>query len=214
MFSPRIYWRMFESMNQAFWPLHLPIAWVVLVWLLRGAAWWRSSALVLAGFFALSGWAFLASRFAPVFWVAEGYAWAFAAQAVCLVLLWLLGERDAPVATVSMEERGDALRARIALGLALWAGLAHPLLAPLAGRSWMQAEWVGLAPDPTAVLALAWLLKLPRATGTRRVIQRIAWVVPMAWCLLSAATLATMGEWQALVMLVAPMLALFACCSK
>ena len=199
MFAPRIYWRLFESINAAYWPLHVLIGAAVFAWAWRGERWPRASGFGLAALFVLCGWAFLHERLTPIFWVAGVYAWAFAIQALLLTLIALGGARGSGVAI--------SAQARIARVLALWTVLGHPMLALLAGRPWTQAEWPGLAPDPTALLALAWLVLAPTATGWRRALQRAAWIVPIAWCIASAATLATMGEWQAIIMLAAPALA-------
>ena len=61
----------------------------------------------------------------------------------------------------------------------------YPLLAPLLGRPWTQAEIFGIAPDPTAVAAIGVLLL---AKG------RIAFllVLPLLWCAITALTLWTM----------------------
>ncbi len=211
MFAPRIYWRLFESINEAFWPWQWLIAAAVLMWVWRGQRWWRASGIVLSAMFVLVAWAFLHQRLAPIFWVAEFYAWAFAVQALLVaVLVASSGARSRePAPDPSCDRTVMAMVVVMALGL--WAVVGHPLLAPIASRPWSQAEWPGLAPDPTAILALAWLLRMPGATtGWPRVLKRAAWVVPVAWCVVSAATLATMGEWQALVMLAAPFLVVLA----
>ena len=36
--------------------------------------------------------------------------------------------------------------------------LGHPLLAPALGRPWLQAELLALAPDPSAIATLGFLL--------------------------------------------------------
>jgi hypothetical protein len=61
----------------------------------------------------------------------------------------------------------------------------YPLLAPLLGRAWIQAEIFGVAPDPTAVATIGALLP---AKG------RIAWLLalPLLWCAITALTLWTM----------------------
>ncbi|RUV57393.1 hypothetical protein EOA88_34825, partial [Mesorhizobium sp. M5C.F.Ca.IN.020.14.1.1] len=68
LFSPRVYWRMFELANAAFWPLHLltlgaGLAIVLLV-LRRPPRHGLWIALVLAALFAFVGWSFLSSRYA------------------------------------------------------------------------------------------------------------------------------------------------------
>jgi hypothetical protein len=209
MFSPRIYWRLFEAMNAAWWPLQpalaaLALGALALLWRAGGAQAARAGRValaLLAACWLLAGWTFLADRLAPVFWVATGYATAFAAQALGLLALALAGGR------LSLLALAHSHRAQAGAALVLWAVVGHPLLAPLAGRPVLQAEAFGLAPDPTAIATLGALLLLaPRAA----VWPRLLWIIPVAWCALSAATLATMGEAQALVMLVAPGAALAA----
>lgn len=196
MFSPRIYARLFGSINEAWWPLPLVIAAAVLAWVALGRGRWpRASGLALGAMVAFVGWAFLHQRLAPIFWVADAYACAFALQAAMLLAL-----AAAPAASTSaVNQAADTQRARrrrlTAAGLATWAAIGHPLLAPVAARPWMQAEWPGFVPDPTMILTLAWLLTLrPTPGGWRRGLRRALWLVPLAWCAVSAATLATMGE--------------------
>ncbi len=205
MFAPRLYWRLFESLNLAFWPLQAGIA-------LAGAAWlgwvWRDGGVpgrsasrlalaALAAGWALTAWAFLWLRLAPIHWLAGYIAPLFALQAAGLLALAAQG-----------GVRGHPARRRRAAGLALllWALLLHPLLAGLSARPWAQAEFAGLAADPTAIATLGLLLLLhgPRWT------MRALWAVPLAWCGLSAATLWTMGSAQGWVPGAALLLALLA----
>lgn len=78
------------------------------------------------------------------------------------------------------------------------------------GRPWVQAEVFGLAPDPTAVGSLAFLLLAHAGTPVRRTLLRLLWAVPLAWCAISAATLATMGSAQAPLVLAPAVLAVLA----
>jgi hypothetical protein len=80
--------------------------------------------------------------------------------------------------------------------------MVQPLIGPLVGRDWKQAEIFGVAPDPTVLATLGILLtvgKWPR------------WgimIIPLIWCALSGATLWTMGSPDAWVMPVAALGAL------
>ena len=203
MFAPRIYWRLFESINVAVWPAQLLLVGAALAWVVwfmrRGAeAAPRASAVALALCWLFVAWAFLLQRYAPINWAADAFALGFALQGLGLLALVGCGPLQASV---------QPWRRAAGLGLLLWALLGHPLLALLSGRPWTQAEVFGLAPDPTAIGTLGWLLLLE---GRARVLPRFLWLVPLAWCAISAATLATMGEWQALVPLAAALLALTA----
>lgn len=198
MFAPRLYWRLFEAHNRALWPLPLLLPAVALAWLLwflrrgREAA-PRAQAVALGLLWLFVAWAFLWQRYAPINWAAEAFAAAFALQGLGLMLL---------AANGWPTPGGPALRWWAGWGLLGWALLAHPLLAALDGRPWQQAEVFGLAPDPTAIATLGWLLLLGG--------HPLLWVVPLGWCAVSAATLATMGSMQALVPLAAALLALAA----
>lgn len=208
MFSPRIYWRLFESVNQAWWPAHVVLIGAPLLWMAARArqrfAWGRGialPALFLSCCWALVGWAFLHQRFAPINWIADVYAVGFAGVAFGLIAL---------AASARLRETVSAARFACALALALWAVLGHPLLSGVMGRPWQQAEVLGLAPDPTAIGTLGFLLLVDGAPAVARWLRRVLWTVALLWCMLSAATLATMESPQAGVLLVALALALLA----
>jgi hypothetical protein len=85
MFSPRIYWRLFESLNHAWWPLQPLLAGGLLV--LMWSRWQRWLPLLLALGWVATAWAFLWQRYAPIQWVAGGIVWAFALQVLGLLTL-------------------------------------------------------------------------------------------------------------------------------
>lgn len=210
MFSPRIYWRLFESNNREAWPaqpllLLAGLGWLSLVWRqTAGVRTCRGAAVVLSLCWLFVAWAFLWQRFAPIQWVASAYAVAFAAQGVGLSIL---ATRLDTHATLTIS---PTWRRRVGMGLALWALLMHPLLALVDGRPWQQAEVFGLAPDPTAIGSLAVLLLMASDDPRTQTLLRLLWLLPLAWCAVSAATLATMGSWQAAVPLMAAALAVAA----
>jgi hypothetical protein len=193
MFSPRIYWRLFESLNATWWPLQVLLVAAALTWL---ALCWRSTqalstrstsaaAAVLGVCWLLTAWAFQLERFAPINAPASAYAVAFALQGLGLIALAAVFRRSVRIASA----RGRQLTA---LALGLWALLGHPLLALVSGRSLSQAELFGLAPDPTVIATLAFLLLVQPASDARS-LWHLLWWIPLLWCLVSAATLATMG---------------------
>jgi hypothetical protein len=214
MFSPRNYWRLFESINATYGPAAWTLVALSLLWLVlrmrRVGREGRSSSSafatrlpfgVLAAIWGFVAWAFLLERYATINWPARYFAAAFALQAA---LLGLLAASNGLCASTGIRARSIA-----GLGLALWALLGHPWLAVAFGRPWRQAELFGLAPDPTAIATLALLLLVEApAAGPARRLLRLAMLVPIAWCAISAATLATLGSAQAWILVAAACVAL------
>ena len=72
--------------------------------------------------------------------------------------------------------------------------LALPLTAHLTGRAWMQAELFAMTPDATALATLGLLLLAKGRTAV--------WlaVIPVAWCLVTGATLWVLEAPEALLL--------------
>jgi hypothetical protein len=187
LFSPRVYWRMFELHNAALWPLQLVtltagVFTVLLVaWRPRGHGRWI--AFILAVAWAFVGWSFLWTRYATINWAAVYVAPAFAVQAMLLFVAGALPDG------LSFDRRGPGAWAGYLLVAFALAG--QPLLAPLQGRVWTSSEIFGIAPDPTAIGTLG-LLLLVRGKRLPLLLP-----VPVLWCLLSAMTLWTLGALEA-----------------
>lgn len=198
LFAPRTYYRLFELYNAELWPAQgLALALGVLAF--AGAARGDGPGLRLAAALLGAGWlwvawAFHLGRYADIHWLAPGFAAAFGVQGG-LLLAWAAAGAAPPPAV-------PVLARRVGLGL-LGLALAYPLLGPLVGRPWTQAELFGLAPDPTALGTLG-LLLLPRRPRGRGVL----WVIPLLWCGVSAATLWTMAAPEAGLLPAAALLAL------
>jgi hypothetical protein len=186
MFSPRTYYRLFELYNQAVWPAHLlalagGAAIFVAGW--RGPPWaGRLIAAVLVAAWAWVAWAYLITRYDDINWAARYYAIAFAAQAVLLAWSGIVRDRLA-------VRWNTGVAARVGLGVFLLALLAYPLLAPLLGRPCLQTEVFAIAPDPTVMATLGVLLAAERRSSML--------VIPLLWCVVSGATLWTMGSAEA-----------------
>lgn len=181
MFSPRIYWRMVESYNRAFWPLQLPLlaAGLAALWLTYTGTVraWRPTVLVLAAVWLWVGWAFLWERYATINWAASYMAIAFGVQAVLLAGMALRLRQ--PAATPGLRSRGLG-------GLLAAAGLVYPLLGLALGRPWVQAEVFGMAPEPTALVTLGLLLLGGQPSS--RTGQALLFYIPLLCLLLGAAT--------------------------
>ena len=185
LFSPRIYWRMFELHNEAMWPLHLialtaGAVMLLALWRPHGHGLWI--AFLLAALWGFVGWSFLWGRYTAINW-AIAYVWpGFWLQAVLLAVVGATG--------ALAFDRSDSA-AWFGLSLALLAIVAYPLLPPLFGRHWASAEVFGIAPDPTAIATLGFLF------FARGRLVLLLLPIPLLWLLLSGLTLHTMGDAQA-----------------
>jgi hypothetical protein len=199
LFSERVYWRLFELHNHAVWPAQLvalALGVVVLFFLFRPHAWsGRIVAVTMAVAWLFVGWSFLWNTYATINWAARYAALAFGAEA--LLLAWLGGV--AGRLPLSFRRNRSSL---LPLAIIVYALFLHPLIAVVAGRPIASAEILAVAPDPTAIATLG-LLGLSTGGGAVLLLT----VVPMAWCLVSWATLATMGAWEGWIPLTALLLA-------
>jgi hypothetical protein len=183
LFSPRVYYRMFELYNRSHWPvvvISLALGFVIFALLLRPTR--TSHRVILAILGALwiwIAWAFFREHYAAINWASIYLAPLFGLQGVAL--LWTA----AVIRQVEFAPNRKIPNA-IALALFCFSLIGYPLLAPLMGRQWLAAEIFGLAPDPTALATLA-LLCL--AGGSSRWTLMI---VPLIWCVITGLTLWTM----------------------
>jgi hypothetical protein len=191
LFAPRTYWRLIERHNDALWPaqvLALLAGGAILLCLFRPRP---GSSQAVSGVLALAwgwvAWSFLWGSYAAINWAAAYVAPVFVLQALLLVglgrrLCWAF-------------ERST--RGLVGLGLFLYALVLHPFAGRILGRSIRTAEVFGIMPDPTAIATLG-LVLMASGRGTA-----LLFVVPVAWCVASWATLHTMGAPDAWVPLLA-----------
>jgi Family of unknown function (DUF6064) len=155
MFSARNWGRLLEGWNQALWPWQVPIVAVgagLLFFAWRNPVRARGAAmLVLAAAWGWVAWAFHWERFADINTGARWFAGAFAAQAVLLLASGLRPSSPSP--SPALRDTGLAVAS---------VALLYPVLAPLIGHSWGQAEIAGAMPDPTALFTVGLLLALPQ----------------------------------------------------
>ncbi len=212
LFSARTYYRLFELYNADAWPAHLlaiglGLALFVALWQDRHWA-PRATCALLAAAWLWVAWAFHWQRFASINWAATWFAAAFAIEGA-LLLCWAVFDVNAP----SASRRGGRDRS-LALLLLAFALAVQPMIGTLLGRPWRQVEVLGLAPDPTVLGTLGLLLlvrpgNLNGAAAPRRltVAWGLLWPVPLLWCAITGATLATMASAEALLLPVAALLA-------
>jgi hypothetical protein len=199
MFSASVYYRMVARYHQAVWPLQLATVaagvWMLLT-LRRPAGWaWRAALAVLAIVWVWVAWAFHLERYAEFNWPARWFAGAFAIQGVLLTGFAVLGTRDVRAGWAPAA----GSRGVVAVALFGFALFAEPLVGLLAGRGVLQLELFGVTADPTAVATTALLLSRVR-------VPRVLFVIPLAWCVVSALTLWVLGSPEAVVLAGAAML--------
>jgi hypothetical protein len=188
LFSARTYYRLFEFYNADIWPLQIvafALGLAILFLILRVPAWsGRAVAAILGACWLFVAWAYLLERYDTINFAARYFAVGFALQAVLLTWTGVIRDR------LRFEIRNIA--AKIGLALVVYALAIHPLIAPLTGRPWTQAEIFGLAPDPTAIATLGVLLATDRPRWHLL-------VLPLLWCAISGLTLWTMESPEAAV---------------
>src|SRR6266852_5355053 len=99
-------------------------------------------------------------------------------------------------------ERRPIIAGSVGVGLFLFSLAVYPLLAPLLGRGWRQAELFGVAPDPTVLATLGLLLMAEQSPRWWTL------VVPLAWCLMTGALLWAMGSPELWILVIAAILVL------
>ena len=191
LFSPRTYFRLLELYNRDIWPLQilaLALGGELLVsWRRDRERHGRYIAAILAACWIWVAWAFHLERYATINWAATYFAAAFAIEA--LLLAWTGIMRG------GLPSRPEApWFARAGVAILVFALVVQPAIGYLAGRHWVQAEYFGVAPDPTVTATLGVLLITA---------NRTPWwllVIPLSWCAISGAVQWTMGSPDALVM--------------
>jgi Family of unknown function (DUF6064) len=184
LFSARTYYRLFELYNRAIWPAQILafMLGLVILWRLhRGSSRQGVVMVVLAVGWLWTAWAYLVEHYDTINWAARYFAIGFVIEAG--LLIWTGSVRN----RLSFQPYKDWI-GRAGMGLFLFALVGQPLIGPLVGRNWKQAEIFGVAPDPTVLATLGILLIMDK---------RPPWglmIIPLIWCTLSGATLWTMGS--------------------
>lgn len=183
LFSARTYYRLFELTNADVWPLQivtLAAGLAIPVLVVRGAAsGGRVVAAILAALWLFVAWAYMLQRYDPINFAARYYAIGFAIQAGLLIWTGVIRDRL----------RFDSAR-WIGIAFIIYALVLHPLIAPLSGRPWTQAEIFGLAPDPTVVATLGVFVAAARPNW-------LLLILPLLWCVISGLTLWAMESPEA-----------------
>lgn len=187
IFSPESYFRLFARSNQDFWPFQLTIIAVALLMLyLTTVRTVRAQLFILVGlalFWLLSGWWFVHQFYSQINTIADWYLWLFLLQIVLLLLYATLNH----LKTGFYRPAGDAMLG-LGMGIAVYALFIHPLLLLLAGREWRAVELVGVAPDPTAIATIGFVLAMGKGK-----LRFWLLIIPAIWIMISVLTYSTFG---------------------
>jgi hypothetical protein len=176
LFSPRVYYRLLEMHNAAWWPLHIIAlaAGCVLAFLIvsrtPSAERWIGG--LLGVLWIWVAWSFLWERFATIHWIMAYVAPLFAIQGIAL--FWFGGVRGGLALSPANWQR-------LAAAVVMVAAILYPLLALAEARPLGGGEVLGLFPDPTAIATLAALSAMRKGLPLM--------ILPAAWCALSSETL-------------------------
>tara|TARA_B100000519_G_scaffold134001_1_gene115758 strand:+ start:461 stop:1177 length:717 start_codon:yes stop_codon:yes gene_type:complete len=200
LFSPRVYYRLFEIMNTTWWLVVVSalVAGVIAAGLAlrHGFRGNRVILVLLALVWAWCGYGFLWQYYRPINWAIPYLLPGFALQ---VVLFAIFAARPLPL---RFGWRGD-FSSYVGLTLVAFALIAFPFIGLIEGRDLLQAELFGSAADPTALGTLGFVL-LSRGTWRWALLP-----VPLLWCVISAGTLWVMDQQVAFVMLAAVWVTVF-----
>lgn len=197
-FTPEVYVSLLATYNQAMNPAHVVAAVFALVMLLSVGGRYRFAdrliAVLLAAFWLWTGIAFHYFYFSTINFVAPVFALLFVLQG--LVLIWTGTIRG------GLEFRQpDIPRSWIAMGLVIFLFVIYDLIAGIFDRDWPASAELGVAPTPTTIVTLGFLMLLqPRAPW-----HLLA--IPLLWCLTGAAYGWFLGIYEDLSLLPAAVMA-------
>lgn len=201
LFSPQTYFRLIELYNNSIWPAQILA--LILGCTIAALAWRRPNwngrviSVILAVCWLWVAWAFHLQRFADIHWVATYFAAGFVIQAILIVWVGVVKDR------LAINPIDSAIQI-LGLSIFIFALFVQPLLTAFIGNNWGQAELFAITPDPTVTGTIGVLLLTN--------INKHWWliIIPIVWCIVSAATLWVLESMNFIVLVVTGFLALFA----
>ena len=173
-----VYLRLFERFNEAVWPTQFAALALGIVLLIRfWTGYRRYNRLLLAGAFVWVGWRFQIELYANLNWAAEYAGWAFVGQGLLLLISELTGV---------LEAKTDRWQDEIGRWIMAFSMFGFPVILVAFGHSWRGLQMFAEMPDPTAMVALGFVLTID---GRRWHLV----VVPVLWSLFSGLTSLALG---------------------
>jgi hypothetical protein len=185
-FTQEQFLRVFADYNRGIWPIQILAVAVCLLFvglvLLRHTI---TPSLVfsgLAGLWLLNGIGYHWMYFAEINPAAKGFGALFVVQS--LLLAW----------AGSKLQIGFGIRAGIASfagwAMLLYAIVAYPLIGSLAGHAYPYSPILGVAPCPTTIFTLGFILAFARPA------PRALFVIPILWSFVSMSAAISLGIWE------------------
>ncbi|MCK5790092.1 MAG: MFS transporter permease [Ketobacter sp.] len=196
-FTAEVYLRLIERVNAAWWPLHLATTVIGIGALALAVTGRRLAGTLLALLWGWAAYGFLQQFYANLNWAGVWFARGFYLQALLLTLLIFTTHQGSKLPTARL--RSGVLLATL--------GLFWPLISLIGRVTLRQTEVVGIHADPTTIFALGVILLMQRGWWL--------WVLlpmPLLWCLISGLSLWVLGQFQAGLLLAAPMIAILGLC--
>ncbi|SDZ77950.1 DUF6064 family protein [Microbulbifer marinus] len=182
-FTADVYFRLLERTSDTFWPFHLltlALGCSALLCALTGRE--RITLLLIAPLWVFVGVAYFLQRYAELNWAGRYAGWAFIAEGGVLALIAITR------CGIGKSPHLRRLPSIAGILIAACGLIGYPLIAPLMGYSWFQAETFGIHPAPTAIATLGLILITLRGTA-----MWLAAIVPFLWLILAGLTLTALG---------------------
>lgn len=179
IFSEESYFRLYELANQALWPLQIPLVFsaILAMWLTRSKHEYARHIILL---WLVIIWLFVGLWFVNGFYsqintLAKPLSYLFLIESFLLALSAVLTRRDSRYAAANWLTFSGWF-------LLIYAYFVHPLSGLIGGRVFIGLEFVGVAPDPTALATIGYLMLLrPKAYW-------LLMLIPLIWIVLTILT--------------------------
>ena len=178
-FTPEVYFRLIERVNEAWWPVQfvaIALGLVVLILAFRGKS--RLALALLAPAWAFCGVVFHLQYYAEINVAASWFGYMFITQAILLLVLAAATSKPDP------SRRPDRWRMSIGVAITVVGLLPWPLFSLMSSGDWSQSEYFALHPDPTALFTFGMVLLCLRGLKAG-----LAVLVPVVWGAISILTL-------------------------
>lgn len=187
IFSPESYFKLFELSNSALWPLHIPLGFLVVTALVLSYKRQQNTSQLILIWLGLV-WSFVG------YWYFEIYysqistysyilSYIFWAEA-CLFFLYVFFSNHKTINTIELSKTSyKKWQAIIGGGFIFYGLIIHPIVSlTIWNQPFNRFEFFSIAPDPTAITTIGFILLLPVKA------KLLLIVIPCFWLLFSTMT--------------------------